>query len=91
MIGFIAIEITALPLLLLLILQMLKKKIYYIKPLLGLPMYITFGASFVDVAAMHPSASLLSSLIISILGMLVGLGWILEGLDNLTHSKREIK
>ena len=91
MIGFIAIEITALPLLLLLILQMIQKKIYYIKPILGLTLFIAFGASFVDVAAMHPSADLLSSLLISILGMIIGLGWVLEGLDNLANSKKGVK
>ena len=91
MIGIIIIEISTLAFLILLDFGMLQKKVYFIKPFVGIIMYIIFGASFVDVAAMHPSADLLSSLLISILGMIIGLGWVLEGLDNLANSKKGVK
>ena len=95
MIGFIAISgfilVSGFVFLALLIIQMFIHKVLYVKPILGALMYIIFGGIWVSIAFLPSSDHLLSSMLISGLGMLVGLGWILEGLDNLTHSKREIK
>ena len=95
MIGFIAISgfilVSGFVFLALLIIQMFIHKVLYVKPILGALMYIIFGGIFVSIAFLPSSDHLLSSMLISGLGMMIGLGWATEGMDRLDDLKREIK
>lgn len=95
MIGFIAISgfilVSGFVFLALLIIQMFIHKVLYVKPILGALMYIIFGGIWVSIAFLPSSDHLLSSMLISGLGMMIGLGWATEGMDRLDDLKREIK
>ncbi len=95
MIGFIAISgfilVSGFVFLALLIIQMFIHKVLYVKPILGALMYIIFGGICVSIAFLPSSDHLLSSMLISGLGMMIGLGWATEGMDRLDDLKREIK
>ncbi len=95
MIGFIAISgfilVSGFVFLALLIIQMFIHKVLYVKPILGALMYIIFGGIYVSIAFLPSSDHLLSSMLISGLGMMIGLGWANEGMDKLNDLKKEIK
>ena len=95
MIGFIAISgfilVIGFVFLALLIIQMFIHKVLYVKPILGALMYIIFGGIWVSIAFLPSSDHLLSSMLISGLGMMIGLGWANEGMDKLNDLKKEIK
>ena len=97
MIGFIAISgfilVSGFVFLALLIIQMFIHKVLvlYVKPILGALMYIIFGGICVSIAFLPSSDHLLSSMLISGLGMMIGLGWANEGMDKLNDLKKEIK
>ena len=85
--GAILIDFGAVLLTVLLVYQSIRYKAFYIKPFIGIGMFILFG---VTLAAMAESPVVLSvsgvpTLLISALGALIGLGWALEGLDKLSH------
>ena len=86
--GAILIDFVTVLLSALLVFQSIRYKVFYVKPFVGLGMFIIFGVAFIDIAAGSASVALLPSLLISMLGMLIGLGWIFEGLDRPSYSKK---
>lgn len=87
MIGAILIDAVGVLLGVLLILMSIKHHVFYAKPFIGVMMFIAFGAAFMEMAIAAPSAGLLSSLLVSTLGMIIGLGWTFDGLDRLYYLK----
>jgi hypothetical protein len=74
----------------LLVFQSIRDKVLYIKPFVGLAMFIVFGITLVALVKFPAvlGASAVPAILISALGMLVGLGWIFEGLDRPSLSKK---
>ena len=86
--GAILIDFATVLLCALLVFQSIRYKVLYIKPFVGLGMFIIFGVAFIGIAAGPTSVALLPSLLIASLGMLIGLGWVFEGLDRPSYSKK---
>ena len=74
----------------LLIMQSRRYRDFYVKPFVGLAMFIVFGITLVALVKFPAvlGASAVPAILISALGMLVGLGWIFEGLDRPSLSKK---
>ena len=85
----VAIIITAsgVVLLALLIMQSRRYRDFYAKPIVGVGIFIVFGLIFAALAE-YPAVlgtSEITALLISSLGMVMGIGWAVEGLDKLSH------
>jgi hypothetical protein len=85
----VAIIITAsgVVLLALLMIQSRAHRVFYAKPIVGVGMFIGFGLIFAALAE-YPAVlgtSEITALLISSLGMVMGIGWAVEGLDKLSH------
>ena len=88
--GAILIDFGAVLLTVLLVYQSIRYKAFYIKPFIGIGMFILFGITLVALVKFPAvlGASGVPAVLISALGMLVGLGWIFEGLDRPSLSKK---
>ena len=85
----VAIIITAsgVVLLALLMIQSRAHRVFYAKPIVGVGIFIVFGLIFAALAE-YPAVlgtSEITALLISSLGMVMGIGWVAEGLDKLSH------
>ena len=90
--GFILIEFVAIFFTALLTYQSIRYKVFYVKPFVGIGMFIVFGLITFGLIAGEGTSGVLGAaqvpaLLISSLGVLIGVGWIAEGLDKLSHVK----
>jgi hypothetical protein len=88
--GAILIDFAAAYLTLLLIYKSIRYRVLYIKPFVGLGMFVAFGVILLGITQAQAvlGASEVPTLLISALGMLIGLGWVMEGLDRLKRGRR---
>ena len=85
----IAITVSGLVMIAMLLMQSITRRIFYLKPIVGIGIFIVNGLVF-GALAEYPAVlgtSEITALLISSLGMMVGLGWAVEGLDKLSHLK----
>ena len=85
----IAVTVSGVVLFALRMVQSLMRRVFYAKPIVGIGMFIAFGLLFGALAEFPAvlGTSEITALLISSLGMMVGLGWAAEGLDKLSHLK----
>ena len=85
----IAVTVSGVVLFALLMVQSLMRRVFYAKPIVGIGMFIAFGLLFGALAEFPAvlGTSEITALLISSLGMMVGIGWTVEGLDKLSHLK----
>ena len=83
--GALLIDFGAVLLTALLVFQSMRYKVFYVKPFVGVGMFIVFGVILLGVveASGVLGASEVPTLLISALGLLIGFGWAMEGLDKL--------
>ena len=71
----------------LLIMQSRRYRDFYVKPIVGLGMFIALGIGFAALIEFPGvlGTSQITAELISSVGMMIGLGWVMEGLDKLSH------
>ena len=88
--GALLIDFGAVLLTALLVFQSMRYKVFYVKPFVGVGMFIVFGVILLGVveASGVLGASEVPTLLISALGLLIGFGWVMEGLDRFSRRSR---
>ena len=88
--GALLIDFGAVLLTALLVFQSMRYKVFYVKPFVGVGMFIVFGVILLEVveASGVLGASEVPTLLISALGLLIGFGWAMEGLDRFSRRSR---
>ena len=83
--GAILIDFAAVLLTVLLTYQNIRYKVFYVKPFVGVVMFVAFGVISLGITQAQGvlGAAEVPALLISALGALIGLGWVMEGLDKL--------
>ena len=85
----IAITVSGLVMIAMLLMQSITRRIFYLKPIVGIGMFIAFGLVFGALTEFPAvlGTSEITALLISSVGMVIGFGWAAEGLDKLSHLK----
>ena len=88
--GALLIDFGAVLLTVLLVFQSMRYKVFYVKPFVGVGMFIVFGVVLLSVVQVPKvlGASEVPTLLISALGLLIGFGWAMEGLDRFSRRSR---
>ena len=89
--GALLIDFGAVLLTALLVFQSMRYKVFYVKPFVGVGMFIVFGVvllSVVQVPEALGASEVPTLLYISSLGLLIGFGWAMEGLDRFSRRRR---
>ena len=83
----IVITVSGLVMIAMLMMQSIMRRVFYLKPLVGVGMFIAFGLVFGALTEFPAvlGTSEITALLISSVGMMIGLGWVMEGLDKLSH------
>ena len=88
--GALLIDFGAVLLTILLTFQSMRYRVFYVKPFVGVGMFIVFGVVLLSVVQVPKvlGASEVPTLLISALGLLIGFGWAMEGLDRFSRRSR---